>query len=386
MYKYFKFSTVEPRKISGAKLKGTVATVASLCIVFTIFFASLFAGGCKEKEDFSKTDDASFLENLDNAPVGLVSFETIPEWLQDEIKTFKAESGSFNYFVAYKGVWESKSIYYVNTSFHNCFCDFRYENGVEIEMSIREKVYATSKNWVLIYQLGDMQHQKSSSVSDGRKKIEDKYEFSIKPGTSAWNRIESISERIKALQIPDAVLHSISTEGLLETCLEFPYLVDIFFYENYQKGFDELMDEFNGFRELFKRTELANVLIDRYFWMSEDIATAKTLDNVGKGKFSFRHFVLEFMLAQDEVLKNMNEELEDTLFLLVLEQKKLKNNNPDIFSSLNELPTTLLYAKKAVSENRVDPGTLTTLLNFIQAPLSIDINTVNYLNNHFNSK
>jgi len=48
-----------------------------------------------------------------------------------------------------------------------------------------------------------------------------------------WMRPNIIKERLDALQIPDAVLSRISTEGLLETCLEFPYLIDIFHSNGY---------------------------------------------------------------------------------------------------------------------------------------------------------
>ena len=120
--------------------------------------------------------------------------------------------------------------------------------------------------------------------------------------------------------------------------------------------------------------------------MGADVSDARNFNSASKGMFSFRHFVLEFMLAQDDVLKKLSVEQEETLFMLALEQKNIKNGNPDIFSGLNELPTVLLYAKKAVCENSLEAGKLNTLLNFIQAPSYIDQNTINYLYNHFNSK
>lgn len=86
----------------------------------------------------------------------------------------------------------------------------------------------------------------------GQMKITDKYEFPVKSGTEEWKQFETIEKRIAALQIPEDVLTRISTEGLLETCLEFPYLLDILHGNHMQHGFEALMTEFNGFRELFK--------------------------------------------------------------------------------------------------------------------------------------
>ena len=73
-----------------------------------------------------------------------------------------------------------------------------------------------------------------------------------------WQHPTIIQDSINALQIPDAVLESISTAGLLETCLEYPYLIEIFFSNDYKYGFETgLVAGFNGYRELLKRHDLA---------------------------------------------------------------------------------------------------------------------------------
>ena len=71
-----------------------------------------------------------------------------------------------------------------------------------------------------------------------------------------WERPNIIQERLAALQIPDDILAKISTEGLLETCLAFPYLIDILHSNDYQQGFNGLVEKFNGFREILKRSDL----------------------------------------------------------------------------------------------------------------------------------
>jgi hypothetical protein len=56
--------------------------------------------------------------------------------------------------------------------------------------------------------------------------VRDVYDFPLKQGSKEWTQIESVEKRIAALQLPEAVLKKISTEGLLETCLNYPYLID----------------------------------------------------------------------------------------------------------------------------------------------------------------
>jgi hypothetical protein len=198
--------------------------------------------------------------------------------------------------------------------------------------------------------------------------------------------LDIIKNRLDALQIPDAVLASISTAGLLETCLEFPYLIDIHFGNHYQQGFDGLLVKFNGFRELFKRSDLTDALIEKYISLGEEVKGTLIMSLVEQGKFSLRHFVLEFMLAQDVVINHLNVEQEEALFLLLLERAKIKKSFPDIFANYHSLPPALLYAKEIIKDNKASANMREPLMEFIQAPLYVEQNVANYLNEYIISK
>ncbi len=53
-----------------------------------------------------------------------------------------------------------------------------------------------------------------------------------------WEQYKTIKERIDALQIPTSVIHQITTEKLLEVCLQFPYLSDALYSSNITTGID----------------------------------------------------------------------------------------------------------------------------------------------------
>ena len=57
-----------------------------------------------------------------------------------------------------------------------------------------------------------------------------------KPGDMGWEQLDSPISRIMSMQIPDSILHVISTEELLDLCLDYPYIIDLAFSDNYQKG------------------------------------------------------------------------------------------------------------------------------------------------------
>ena len=77
------------------------------------------------------------------------------------------------------------------------------------------------KNYIILMLLSMV------SVCSFSQKISDsEFEFPIKPGDGKWEKFNSVKERIATLQMPETTLASISTENLLDICLDFPYLLD----------------------------------------------------------------------------------------------------------------------------------------------------------------
>lgn len=216
----------------------------------------------------------------------------------------------------------------------------------------------------------------------------DVYDFPIKQGSKQWRTIENIDERIMALQIPNSILSWISTEALLETCLRYPYLTDILFCDNYQKGFEVLTNEFNGFQELLIRPNLIDVLLKKYKALATDMTKLNFLDEVEKGRFTFRHFVVEFMLTQDVIIDNLSPEKEKQLFLLSFEHHKLKSCYQGIFGNLNTIPTNLLYVKKIINDpdfKYENKDQKKIIYDFVQNPTLIDKKIMRNVESHINS-
>lgn len=113
----------------------------------------------------------------------------------------------------------------------------------------------------------------------------------------------SKKERIIASQIPEQDISILSTEELLDRCLEYPYLSDIFFAQNIPLIFPHIIREFNGLTELFtKRQDVANVLLDKFKGFDVNAVEIKSTD-AEKGLFTFKFCYLSLFLVQPEVLK-----------------------------------------------------------------------------------
>lgn len=88
------------------------------------------------------------------------------------------------------------------------------------------------------------------------------FQYPFLQDSKEWFKYDTPAERIAALQIPENKLNEIPTSALLDICMDFPYLIDFFLYNSYQQGYNALIHEFNGFKELSTRNDLAKNLAD----------------------------------------------------------------------------------------------------------------------------
>lgn len=76
------------------------------------------------------------------------------------------------------------------------------------------------------------------------------FKFPFSQGDTKWKEFKTPKERIAALQIPDNSLSLISTEDLLFICLDFPYLSDVFAFDDMDIGLKAVASKFNGLPEV----------------------------------------------------------------------------------------------------------------------------------------
>ena len=156
--------------------------------------------------------------------------------------------------------------------------------------------------------------------------ISDTYEYPIIPGTEEWKDLQSQTEKVQACQIPNKKLKSISTEGLLETLLTYPLILDYGAFNLQQDGFERIKSENNGFDELYGRTDFFNVVTERYKLMSlicDKNYYPPFLGGVEPPiQISFQ--TIEFFMLQDELLNNTNSNQRIQLLEIVLEKLQAK--------------------------------------------------------------
>jgi len=131
--------------------------------------------------------------------------------------------------------------------------------------------------------------------------IDEPYDFPIKPGTPEWFEL-TWPERFEALQVPDDILKRLSTRALMETCLNYPRFIEFNSNSiNPLVSINWIMNEFNGFGELFLRQDAFTCLFEKYVPFDLNLI-------ITEGELGSKFIYLEILLFQDEIINSMNYE------------------------------------------------------------------------------
>lgn len=168
------------------------------------------------------------------------------------------------------------------------------------------------------------------------------YNIPFVNGDDSWKQKKTVKERLNALQIPLVSIDYVTTEKLLEACLEFPYLVDILFYELDSKGFDKVIEEFNGFSELLRRENIVDVSLTFYAMMPERIEKLKPEKKREKAKLSLQYAMLEYIMSKDAFTKRLSKDQINYLQRLIDENESVLINNSCYLGAIHRLTMNLL--------------------------------------------
>ncbi len=170
-----------------------------------------------------------------------------------------------------------------------------------------------------------------------------------------WERLKSISyqasydEKLKDCQIPERLLNEMTTEALVKTCLNFPFLLDIYVFENIQEGFDKITANFNGLNELYLRNDAATAFLKIYRKIkNEHISQPHLLDNKyrdKRGKFVIELDYIEFFLAQNQILSKLTESEKLLLAKECIQKHDEKCKNNDLYGIQNIHSTVLILGR-----------------------------------------
>lgn len=177
-------------------------------------------------------------------------------------------------------------------------------------------------------------------ICSGYKNVVYRYpEYQCKESDS----INCYQEKVKSLLLPKQYLHCSSTDSLIRTCLAYPLLSNIWFYSTLQQGYDNITKIFNGFDELFNRTDVNVSLINVYSKMDPDDVNLIS-DVTEKGMLMTQFTIIEISMAQIQFINKLSSEENDTLLSICLKQYYAKSSIPS-FSYVGEMSILAIMSR-----------------------------------------
>lgn len=170
------------------------------------------------------------------------------------------------------------------------------------------------------------------------------YTYPLKAGTDEWLNL-NVQQRVERLQLSDNLLGSMRTEDLIEVCLEYPFTLDLFAFNDFQTGFKALYNNFNGFRELLSRDDLAEpfLLFLDVNWQKADLM--KGGEGLEIGMYTLLSVVYKYMLAQDTVISKMSRSQLRRMLDICIRNNEIELSDAEMWSGVNQEATWYVYIK-----------------------------------------
>jgi hypothetical protein len=149
--------------------------------------------------------------------------------------------------------------------------------------------------------------------------VDDSYVYPVIPGTDAWTNSGAAENVYKVSQLPDNILESISTLGLIRSILDIPGLADFYLLSSNSSPigtFYRIFEHYNSVSELEKRKDSGNKLIS--FYHAVNIDGLKSLNIAEQSRLSLQHTALEVLFTEPEILQQFNLEQKKQLITSLL--------------------------------------------------------------------
>ena len=144
----------------------------------------------------------------------------------------------------------------------------------------------------------------------------DAYDYPCLPGTPEWAKLTTADERTKVCLIPDAIVSTQTTQGVIQDIWEYPMLPDFIVFSSsigLQKVFaSDFIPQSNMYKELLTRKDLGDCLLERYRRM------APSLDQWNVT------LAFEALMGMDEIIERLSLSEQKEVIGLALEKDRIR--------------------------------------------------------------
>lgn len=101
------------------------------------------------------------------------------------------------------------------------------------------------------------------------------------------------AERVALCQIPQNIVDSMSTEVLLASVLDYPFMIDLLAFSSFREGFLHVYEEFPALQTLLQRDDFARLAAKQYMEVREGTSANDLVNSIFLGVLMEQPEVLE---------------------------------------------------------------------------------------------
>lgn len=211
---------------------------------------------------------------------------------------------------------------------------------------------------------------------------ETKWDYPVKPGTEQWKSFQTTPEILTALQIPDEILKSLSTEELLTICLNYPLFTSYIFSNSPFEGMNGVVQSFNGFEAFSSRNNMGEVLLS--FYERKQISEIGQIEKgIDKASFKFYHCGIELLLCNNKIISKLSKDQQTNILKLVMKKYVEKLSFMDSFGFWGKMTSAFVGNKYASLLGKQDADSDEQLKNakklFSERMLMTDLKVVDVI-------
>ena len=200
------------------------------------------------------------------------------------------------------------------------------------------------------------------------------YSFPIVPGTDEWKSINH-TQRVASLQLPADTLQNISTARLLETCLYYPFNIDIFALDDQIYSFNRVKEQFNGYAELYQRADFVQQLMNLYGSRNVAFVSQMEIDR-DQGHYAFDYHIMEFMFTDAVPLASDTQAAQ---IAAMLNSKKEQKTQYSVYGSTNRMVIALAIGRCLQRTSAFSDYQGSTLQAFLQSGKPTNASDLDYI-------
>jgi len=161
-------------------------------------------------------------------------------------------------------------------------------------------------------------------------KVKDSYKYPIVPGMKEWQQLKSTDDAYKLCQLPDDIIKSISTQGLIDALIHAPLFTGFYHLSSILSAlkWHGHYESFNSAKELFLREDAGNALVAYYKLVRLNCIPASWVIN----EDNERLMGLECLFTKQQILDKMGHtQKKEAVVALLSNYRKCPDNVNSIF-------------------------------------------------------